>query len=49
VVSDAWEIFDTAATDHDGAVFLKVVSFATDISGDFVSIAKTDTGIFSKS
>ena len=49
VVSDAWEIFDTAATDHDGAVFLKVVAFTTDISGDFVSIAETDTGIFSKS
>jgi hypothetical protein len=49
VVSDAWEIFDTATANHDGAVFLKVVAFAADVGGDFVSVAQTDTGIFSKS
>jgi hypothetical protein len=38
VVSDAREILDTAASDSDDLVFLKVVAFPADISGDLVAV-----------
>ena len=49
VVTDARKVLDTAATDHDGGVFLEVVSFAADVSGDFIAVAEADTGVFPES
>ncbi len=49
VITDTWQIFDTTATNHDGAVFLKVVAFPADVGGDFISVGQTDTSVFAKS
>ena len=44
VVTDAGQVLDTAAADHDDGVFLQVVADTGDVSGDFVTIAQAHTG-----
>lgn len=44
VVSHAGEVFDPAAADEYDAVFLQVMSFAGDISDDFLAIGQSDPG-----
>jgi len=42
VVTDAREVFDTAASDKDDAVLLKVVSDTGDVAGGFNPVAEAD-------
>jgi hypothetical protein len=39
VIANAREILDTATANHHGRVFLKVMAFAADVGGDFITIA----------
>ena len=48
MVSDAGEIFNSSATDKDGAVLLQVVSFAGDINDTFRLVGKSYTRDFTK-
>ena len=45
MVTDAREVLDAAAADHDGRVLLEVMPFPADVGGDFVAVGQTDTGI----
>ena len=49
MVSGTRKVLDTAATDHDDAVLLKVVALARDIGCNFDSVGKTDSGDLTKS
>ena len=44
VVTNAGEVLDTAAADHNNAMLLKVVADAGDIRGDFVAVCQAYTG-----
>ena len=48
VVPNAREIGYFAATDQHDGVFLEVVTFARDVSGNFHSIAQANSGHFTK-
>src|SRR3989304_1372189 len=49
MVTDAWQVFYTAASDEDNAVFLQVVSFSSDICNYLLAIGKAHPGNFSQS
>jgi len=38
VVPHAWQILDATTANQDYGVFLKVLPFAADVSGDFLSV-----------
>jgi hypothetical protein len=44
VVANAGKVTDTAATNQNDRVLLKVVTFTTDVGADFTSVRKTDSG-----
>jgi hypothetical protein len=44
VITSTGKVLDTAASDHDYAMLLKVVAFTGDIAGDLDSVGKTYTG-----
>src|SRR5665213_183530 len=48
VVTHAGKILHTAAADQHDAVFLEVVPFAGDVSGDFNAVGQTHTGHFAQ-
>ena len=48
VVPDAGKVTDSAATNQNDRVLLKVVSFAADIGGDFLAIREANTSDLSK-
>src|SRR6185437_4417489 len=43
VVADAWQVLYAASTDEHHRVLLEVVSFATDVARDFISIGQPNT------
>ena len=49
VVTDAGEVLDTAAADHDHRVLLQGVADTGDIGGDFVAVGQTHTGDLTQS
>lgn len=49
MITNAREVLNTAATDHDDAVLLKVVAFTRDIGVDFLLVSETDTCDFTHS
>ncbi len=49
VITNTRKILDTAASDEDDAVFLQIVSFARNISGNFDSVRQTYTSHLTKS
>ena len=49
VVTDAGEVLDTAAADHDDGVLLQGVTHAGDIGGDLVAVGQTHTGDLTQS
>src|SRR5262249_15496019 len=44
VITNAGQVLDTAAADHDDRVLLKVVALARDVGGHFHAVGETDTG-----
>ena len=44
VVTNAGQVLDTAAADHDHGVLLQVVAHAGDIGGDLVAVGQAHTG-----
>ena len=44
VITHAWEVLNTTATDHNDGVFLKVVAFAGDVGVDLFLVGEADTG-----
>lgn len=49
VITNTWKILNTAASDEDDAMFLQVMAFARNISGNFDSVGQAHTGYFTKS
>ncbi len=49
MVSNAWEIFYTATSNHDDGVFLEVMADAGNISRNLNLVRKTNAGDFSQS
>ena len=49
VVTDTGKILNTAASDEDNGVLLKVVTYAGDISRNLDAVGKTDSGDLTKS
>jgi hypothetical protein len=49
VITYTREVLDTAASDHNDRVFLKVVADARDICCDFHTVGQTYTGILTES
>ena len=49
VITGTRKVLDTAASDHDDAVLLKVVALTRDIACDFDPVAETDTGDLAES
>jgi hypothetical protein len=48
VVANAGKVTDTAATDQNDRVFLKVVTFTTDVGADFTTVGESDSSDLSK-
>ena len=48
VVSNAGKVTDSTAANQHDRVFLKVVTFTTDVRADFTSVRKSDSCHFSK-
>ncbi len=48
MVSHTGQVTDAAATYEDDGVFLKVVTFAADVSGNFLAVAQTHTRNFAQ-
>jgi hypothetical protein len=44
VVTDAGQVLDTAATDHDHRVLLQRVTNTGNVGGDLIAVGQTDTG-----
>src|ERR1700754_968159 len=49
VVTDTRKVLNAAATDHDDGVFLKVVTFAGDVTNDFEAVGQADLGDLTQS
>ena len=49
MVTDTGKILNTAASDEDNGVLLKVVTYAGDISRTLDAVGKTDSGDLTKS
>jgi len=49
VVTDAREVLDTAATDHDDGVLLQGVTHAGNVGGDLIAVGQTHTGDLTQS
>lgn len=49
VVTNAWKILNTAASDEDDGVFLQVMAFTRNVSRNFDSVGQAYTGYFTKS
>ena len=49
VVTDAGQVLDTAAADHDHRVLLQVVALTRDVSSNFDTVSQTYTSYFTKS
>ena len=49
VVTNAGQVLNTAAADHDHRVLLQVVAHTGDISGDFVTVGQAHTGDLTQS
>ena len=43
MIAHAWQVFHTTATDQHDGVFLKVMAFTWDVSGDFHPVAEANT------
>ncbi|ATD37007.1 hypothetical protein WH06_17080 [Aeromonas salmonicida subsp. salmonicida] len=48
VVTNTWQVFYTTATDQHNGVLLQVVTFTTDIGGDFEAVGQTYTAYFTQ-
>src|ERR1700694_5439338 len=46
MIAHTWQVFHTTATDQHNGVFLKVMAFTWDVSGDFHPVAEANTGNF---
>jgi hypothetical protein len=44
VVANAGKVTDTSAANQNDRVFLKVVTFTTDVGTDFATVGETDSG-----
>ena len=49
VVTHTGKIFHTASADEDDGVFLKIVTFAGNVSDDFLSVGQAHLGDFAES
>ena len=49
MITDARQILNPAAADQNNGMFLQIVSFARDVSGDFHAIGKPHPGDFAQS
>ena len=43
MIAHTWQVFHTTATDQHDGVFLKVMAFTWDVSGDFHAVAEANT------
>ena len=48
MVTDTGEVADTTAADQHDGVLLKVVTFTTDVGGNFLAIGESNTGNLAK-
>ena len=48
VVTDTRKVLNTAATDHNNAMLLKIVAFARDVGRNFNAVGKTNSGDLTK-
>jgi hypothetical protein len=48
VVTNTWKVWHTTTTNEHYGVFLEVVTFATDVSPDFITVRQADTGNLTK-
>ncbi len=49
VVTNPWQVLNTAATDQDNTVFLQVVANTWDVGGDFDQVRQTNTRVLPQS
>ena len=47
-VANTGKVFHTTAADNDDRVFLKVVAFAGNVGGNFITVRQANTGDFPK-
>jgi hypothetical protein len=48
MIADTWKIWHTTAADKHDSVLLEVVTFATDVSPDFLTVSQANTSDFAK-
>lgn len=49
MIADTWKIRDTATADEHNGVLLEVVTFAADVSPNFLAVSETHAGDFTES